>query len=744
MKIPNIIKNFFTYIIHNNNLILNKSINFIVLYIVLSLLFIFQPPEIRIDQVLKNDIIADQDIKYIDTEATKKREEVIKFTTPPVFINDYKIKRNQEKILTDFLQKIITSKKFDDIKILTEQNNIEITSNEYQNIKNINAVLKGFLNKIFLIYSTVYKNGLINLNESELSNYEYTGIIIGEYVNQQLKYTHYLTSEIMNKNKLEQTLSNEIENVFNNINENQKNILKNFLLKFYEPNVSIDEILTNERLNNRIRTESIVYKNIKKGEIIAKKGELITKNLFEKINFVLKNKREYFNQKNIFSILIFNLLVLIFLYLFLNSIEKKEFSEFKNYVFISIIIIINVLYFLIPIYLGYNKLSVYFGLYIPISAFSLSLMFLYSRIHSAFITTLLSILLFFITGFNSYALIFVFFSGVIIIFLTSQINRRIDLLFVSLIISLINILIYFFIIFSSNSNDLKLTHIILYSLCNGVVSSILSIGIINIGEIILNASTVFRLQELSHFSSPLLKKLFNTAIGTYNHSITVGNLAEAAAIEIGANALLAKIGGYYHDIGKMDNPEYFIENQKDLNKHNLLKPSISTAIIKAHVKIGIDKARKERLPQKVIDIISQHHGTTLIKFFYEEAIKKSEPDKKEIQKFDYQYQSENPMFPESAIVLLADQVEAATRALRKYTMNTLEKVIEKIINDKFQEGILDDSGLTLKNITKIKKIFIKVVTGMYHPRIEYPEQSQNEENLIKTPNLKNVTENNIK
>ncbi len=290
MKIPNIIKNFFTYIIQNNNFILNKSINFIILFIILTILLIFQPPEIQIGQVLKNDIIADQVIKYIDTEATKKREEVIKFTTPPVFINDYKIEKEQEKIFTEFAGKIITSKKINDIKILIDQNNIDITSNEYQNIKFLNLYYIEFLNKAIQIFSKIYKNGIINLDDTELSNYDYTGIIIGEYVNRQLKYTHYLTSEVTNINKLNQILSNEIDEVFLNIKENQKNILINFYLKFLLPNVFLDEVITNERLNNRIRSESVVYKNIKKGDIIAKKGELITKNLFEKINLILRIK----------------------------------------------------------------------------------------------------------------------------------------------------------------------------------------------------------------------------------------------------------------------------------------------------------------------------------------------------------------------------------------------------------------------------------------------------------------------
>ncbi len=744
MKIPKKIKNIFTDVVHNNNQIINKSLNFIILFIVLFFIIIFQPPEIRVGQILHEDLIADQDIKYIDIEATKKREEIIKATTPPVFIYDLKIVREQHNLLKEIFEKVLSSKNYNEIKILLIENKINITSSEYKNLQELNDKYKSFENNFIYIFTKFYKMGLINIKESEISNYDLSGIIIGEYVKRQLKYTHYLTEEILNIERLKKNLNNEIENVFYGIEENKKNSLINLYIQFFIPNTYLDEQITNRRLNNRIQSESVVYKNVLKGEIVAKKGEVISKSLFEKINLVVKNKKDYFDLSKVFSTIFFLILILSFLYLFINSFEKKEFKDFKNYIFISIILIIDVIFFLIPIYLGYDKLSIYYGLFIPISAFSISFMFLFSRVHSAFFTTLLSFLLFFIIGFNNYALIFVFFSGILTIFFVSDINKRSGLLLASLVIFILNFLISLFIIFSVNFNNVRLSWFALFSFCNGVVSAILSIGIIIIGEKILNTSTVFRLQELSYFSSPLLKKLFNTAIGTYNHSITVGNLAESAAQEIGANALLAKVGGYYHDIGKLDNPEYFIENQKDFNKHNQLKPSISTAIIKAHVNIGVERGRKERLPQKVLDIIAQHHGKTLIKYFYEEAIKSSEPGKKEVQKFDYQYQSLNPTFPESSIVLLADQVEAATRALKKYTMTTIEKVIEKIVNDKFQEGILDDSGLTLKNITKIKRIFTKIVTSMYHPRIEYPETSNIENNQPKDKKNKKKKFNNIK
>jgi len=221
-----------------------------------------------------------------------------------------------------------------------------------------------------------------------------------------------------------------------------------------------------------------------------------------------------------------------------------------------------------------------------------------------------------------------------------------------------------------------------------------------------------------------LQELFNKANGTYSHSINVGNLAEQAAIEINKNGYLTRVGGYYHDIGKTTTAEYFVENQTDHNPHDFLKPSMSATIIKSHVKFGADKAKQAKFPSKLIDIIRQHHGNSLIKFFYIKAVNMNNSPNEEIIENIYHYNELNPQFPEAAIVLLADQVEAATRAMQKKSASNIEKTIENIVDSNFKDGILDDSGLTLKDLTKIKKVFIKAIIGMYHARIEYPEQTE--------------------
>ena len=341
-----------------------------------------------------------------------------------------------------------------------------------------------------------------------------------------------------------------------------------------------------------------------------------------------------------------------------------------------------------------------------------------------YISIIFSLILFITSGYNDPAFMFTFLSGISSLFGISKISKRSELLSLGLRISIRNILIGIFIILSFHLDSVNWVSYLGGAAFNGILSSILAIGCIAAAELLLNTPTVFRLQELSDMSSPLLKELLSHAGGTYSHSFTVAGIAENAANEIGANGLLAKVGALYHDTGKIDNPEYFVENQSDYNVHDDLKPSISVTILKNHVKLGVEKAQKARMPNKVIEIIAQHHGTSLIKFFYEKAKKAADAENKTIDENMYRYAGEKPQFIESAIVMLADQVEAATRALDKPNMTNIEKRVNAIVDGNYESGQLDDSGLTLKDISKIKTSFIRILSGMHHSRIKYPDEKK--------------------
>ncbi|MDR0784581.1 MAG: HDIG domain-containing protein [Treponema sp.] len=266
--------------------------------------------------------------------------------------------------------------------------------------------------------------------------------------------------------------------------------------------------------------------------------------------------------------------------------------------------------------------------------------------------------------------------------------------------------------------------ILFWTAFNGIASGMLVMWLLPPLEQALNAVTTFRLMELSDLNAPIIKKLFTAAPGTYNHSVMVARLAEAACEEIGANFLLARVGGYYHDIGKIDHPEYFSENQSGYNKHDEIPPRLSATILRSHVKLGVEKARNMRLPKPVIDIIAHHHGTSLIQWFYNKALEQE----KDVSREDFSYPGSPPRSRESAVVMLADVSEATARAhytnanSEKPTATKIEKTVQELIDMKIEHGQLSESELTFHDLETIKKAFVKVLLSYYHSRIEYPKE----------------------
>lgn len=236
----------------------------------------------------------------------------------------------------------------------------------------------------------------------------------------------------------------------------------------------------------------------------------------------------------------------------------------------------------------------------------------------------------------------------------------------------------------------------------------------------LNLPTIFRLTELESLQTPLLEKLKITAQGTYMHSLGVSELAYNAARAIGANAPLCKVAGLYHDVGKIDHPDYFIENQNGVNKHDFLKPQMSVAIIRSHVKLGVEKGREAGLPLEVINLIEQHHGNDLIFYFYNEALKEQEETGNLVAYGDYSYNAPIPSSKESAILMLADSAEAACKSLKMVTPNAIQKMIKRVVKGKVDKGLLDLSHIDLTELHIIEASLIKSITGRSHTRISYP------------------------
>jgi len=285
--------------------------------------------------------------------------------------------------------------------------------------------------------------------------------------------------------------------------------------------------------------------------------------------------------------------------------------------------------------------------------------------------------------------------------------------------------------FAPDADVVVLTQLLLYALANGILSAGLTLaGFFIIGSV-FGLTTTLQLQDLARLDHPLLQELLRRAPGTYHHSIMVANLAEQAAEEIpNADSTLVRVGAFYHDIGKMNRPPFFVENQEGINPHDALDPYSSARIIISHVSDGLELAKKYRLPERIKDFIAEHHGDRIVRFFYQKALEEAERIGEVVDESRFRHKGPRPRSPETGIVMLADAVEAASSALHPNSASAIEKLVNSLIDEHVMEGQLDNSGLTLGDIAKIRVSFIKTLKGRFHVRVKYPgneaiEQAEN-------------------
>ncbi|MCP4482349.1 MAG: HDIG domain-containing protein [bacterium] len=368
----------------------------------------------------------------------------------------------------------------------------------------------------------------------------------------------------------------------------------------------------------------------------------------------------------------------------------------------------------------------------PLPAAAMILNILLGPLVAFIVSIVLIILMTLVYEYNFAVFISMFFMCLIAIYGTRNVMNRRDITKTGFYIGFFNLFTiiamhYFYIL--PGRDILKLFG---WGCANGFASAIITMGLLPYLESIFSMISNIKLLELADFTQPILKRMMVEVPGTYHHSLIVGNLAEAAAREIGANPLLVRVGAYYHDIGKMEKAEYFFENKPRhmMNKHDDLKPNLSSLIIIAHVKDGVNMARKLKLSKKVIDIIEQHHGDNLVSYFYHKA---QQEYGKDLDDRSYRYPGPKPKSKEAAIIMLADPVEAATHSETDYSHSHIKMVVNKIINQKFIDGQLEEAEITLSDLNIISKSFVQTLVGIYHNRIAYPDtkKEENEDKILK-------------
>ncbi len=513
------------------------------------------------------------------------------------------------------------------------------------------------------------------------------------------------------------------------------------LKPFVVPNLIYDEEETKRRIVEARNNVPLAKGTVLEKERIINRNERITKDHIDKLNSLAMELAA--REAGISSILIairyigkllIVAMMLAVLAIFL-SLSKNRFlilQDLKRVVLIATI-------FLLVTFLAYNinrfSLSPYL---IPITIGTMLLTIFFDTKVGFAGTVVLSAIIGLMRGgeFNIVAVSIV--TGTIGVLSVKRIRDR-SWLFHSIVMIIAAYLVSITVVeIIRYSNFKTIATYWLYGAINGFISPLLVYGLQVLFEYYFDIATDMKLLELSDLNNPLLKKLALEAPGTYHHSLMVGNLAEVAADAIGANALLARVGAYYHDVGKIEKREYFIENQmRAKNPHEKLSPTMSCLILVNHVKKGLEIAKKYRLPQQIRDFIAEHHGTNIIKYFYLKALERSDGD--EIHEASFRYPGPRPRTKETGIVMLADAVEAASRTLKDPSPSRIRSMVKAIIQERFTDSELDDCPLTLKELTKINESFVTVLLGTFHARIEYPDQdekfSSNKDKRVKERNV---------
>ncbi len=494
------------------------------------------------------------------------------------------------------------------------------------------------------------------------------------------------------------------------------------------PNKFLDEVATKEaRVEKRENTPPVF---IKQGDILVAKGQLITPELYELLgkNGLLKDEVNYWPE---LGVLLLSALLSLGILMFIRQSDPGKFKYNNSQLLMLLLVyVITLITMHLTAFLQSDS-QIYVGYLAPVAIGAILVTLLLETSLAYFSVIIFSIMASVILNVRGELFDFQFglFAAVtscVAIFSIHRASQRSTMLKGGIMASLFGALIVFIMLLINNDTwtTTETLYSIGFAIAGGLLTAILVIGLMPFFEVTFGILSALKLVELSNPNHPLLRKLLTETPGTYHHSVMVGNLSEAAAEAIGANGLLCRVGSYYHDIGKTKRPIYFIENQNNMeNPHDSIEPKLSKSIIVAHARDGVEMLKEYKLPKPIRDIAEQHHGTTFLHYFYHKAVRQAEEQgiEPDFTEDDFRYHGPKAQSKESAIVGIADSVEAAVRSLRKPTVEQVESMIEKIIKGRLDDHQFNDCDLTMKELDIIAKILKETVMGIFHSRIEYPE-----------------------
>ncbi len=675
--------------------------------------------DFEIGRVAERDVVANREISYVDEASTKLRRDARQKLVTAVFRYD---RLTSASMLSEFssfidraqemLRNAASSERFVlemqqqypgyfDLKVMQTLFALKDRSTALQSAKNL--------------FTQLVSEGIAEFPDAGMDQFNKTNVEVVTWRNDRQERNEMPIGDVLLIADVRSRIADYL--TLQKRAPISADTMTGIVLPFIRVNLMYQAEESEAKLENALKQVQPVLVVIQKGQKIVKRGFIVTEEQYTQLKALSESGVHVDARQFLGSILFLALVIVMAVFLLLPKLSGITLG-FRNACVITVAF--SVLYILSLIASRARATSdpYYLAVLLPASLLTMLITVLVHQRVAALSSFVLTLGVLCATSFAVVPSLFTLFSALAGVAVMRITGKRIDLVKSASFLALINPLILLVMYLLAPTPTVELSRSLALASVNGFMGGILALGFLPILESLLNTSTSFRLMEFSDLNSPLMKKMLLSVSGTYNHSIMVATLAESACREIGADPLIARVGAYYHDIGKMDQGEYFVENQTDYNKHLDINPRLSATVIRSHVKQGLEKARQMRLPKEVMEIIAEHHGNSLISYFYNEAKKREES----VDPEDFTYPGNPPTSRESAVVMLADVVEAACRTLDKPSVPRLEKFIGELVTHKIETHQLDNSDLTFREIGIIKRTFVNILAGYYHSRIEYPNQ----------------------
>jgi hypothetical protein len=695
-------------------------------------------PKLKEGEIASSDITSPLDLTIEDTETTAKRKAEAEEAVLPVYSFDENAFLNTEEKIRQFFQsggewlkKAPSHQDAVDLqKDMTEKFGLEIPAKDLESLIRSQFSLDLEETLINLIGKVSSQGIIISKNLFIRREPERGFILLRGPGNEKLTKVE----EVLELKESKEKFAAEVEKI--ELSSRNKRLLKSLADVFMIPNIAYNKVETEVRKERaRARVETVFYR-IKKGKVIIRKGDEATAETLKWISIIDQNLQEKRGWMRSFAgtFLLFAL-ILVTLWYYLKSLLKFR-SALKIYLMMGTTLILSLLgcklsYFLASLFSEKSSLSFLAN----VDLYEYAFPFQFGVILFAFLTTntlslifaiLNSVLVGYLFQANFSLMLFSFIGGLAAIYGIKyyQRQKRTSTLRTGLLViapTNIFVIVTFELIRERVSGfDLFATEVVM-GLIGGVLSASLAFLLLPVFESMFGFVTQTKLLELTNSDLPIFRQMAIEAPGSYHHSLIVAALAEKASEEIGLDSMLVKAGALYHDIGKVKRPEYFIENiSRNPDMHKDLTPSLSTLVIVNHVKEGAEMAKKLKLPRKIKEIIEQHHGSSLVRYFYHKAKEKYDPEIQKIGEESYRYPGPSPQSKEAALVMLADSTEAASRSLKSPTREHLKRVITEIFESYLQDGQIDECDFSLRELRSIATSFHSTLYTIYHPRVEYP------------------------